>query len=146
MSVWYVFVIHSNSRLDCGSCPYQRSAGVDRAPRGEESERGRDKVSLSPAVWRPVYRAPWCLSAAGMPTPPRRTGHQCLIHVGSVNIQRPHGWQICHASLLPWGGRHPECQLGSWKLKHTYARIRHRLRPRAPGESCPLWLWRWWAC
>ncbi len=110
MSVWYVFVIHSNSRLDCSSCPYQRSAGVDRAPRGKESERGRDKVSLSPAVWRPAYRALWCLSVAGMLTPPRRTGHQCLIHVGSVNIQRPHGWQICHASLLPWGGRHPECR------------------------------------
>lgn len=95
------------------------------APRGSESERGRDKVSLSPAVWRPVYRALWCLSAAGTATPPRRTGHQCLIHVGSVNIQRPHGWQICHASLLPWGRRHPECQLGSRKLTHTYERIRH---------------------
>lgn len=115
-----MFVILSNSRLDCGSCPYQWSGGVDCAPRGKESGRGRDKVSLSPAVSRPVYRALWCLSAAGIPTPPRRTGHQCLIHVGSVNIQRPHGWQICHASLLPWGRRHPECQLGSRKLKHAY--------------------------
>lgn len=83
------------------------SVGLWSGPRARGKEKKKDKVSLSPAESRAVYRAPWCLSAAGIPTPPRRTGHQCLIHVGSVNIQRPPGWQICHASLLPEAGRSP---------------------------------------
>ena len=106
----------------------------------------------------------WSLSVVATPTLRSSTGHECLIRVGSVNTERPPGWQIRYASLFPWGGGEGVAWCGlalpvstahrhvsaagpgprpALVQPHTGAAGSHA---SLPGETCPLWLGRWRVC